>query len=58
MSAKLKRGMAKQIVELRFGQIKHATGFRQVLPTGIENMKATWTIICTAHNLLKLARTA
>ena len=48
----------KQIVEPVFGQIKQARGFRQFLLRGIENVKAEWALICTAHNLTKLARTA
>jgi transposase len=48
----------KQIVEPVFGQIKQARGFRQFLLRGIENVKAEWALICTAHNLTKLARAA
>jgi len=48
----------KQIVEPVFGQIKQARGFRQFLLRGIENVRAEWALICTAHNLTKLARTA
>ena len=46
----------KQIVEPVFGQIKQARGFRQFLLRGIEKVKAEWALICTAHNLTKLAR--
>jgi transposase len=46
----------KQIVEPVFGQIKHARGFRQFLLRGFEKVKAEWALICTAHNLLKLAK--
>ena len=46
----------KQIVEPVFGQIKQARGFRQFLLRGVENVKAEWALICTAHNLTKLAR--
>ena len=46
----------KQIVEPVFGQIKHAKGFRQFLLRGFEKVKAEWALICTAHNLLKLAK--
>jgi transposase len=63
MSAKLKRGgwrsryrLRKQIVEPVFGQIKQARGFRQFLLRGIDKVKAEWALICTAHNLTKLAR--
>lgn len=48
----------KQIVEPVFGQIKQARGFRQFLLRGIETVKAEWALICTAHNLTKLARAA
>jgi hypothetical protein len=46
----------KQIVEPVFGQIKAARGFRQL--RGIDKVRAAWAMICTAHNLLKLARAA
>ena len=48
----------KQIVEPVFGQIKQARGFRQFLLRGIEKVKAEWAMICTAHNLTKLATAA
>ncbi len=47
--------LRKQIVEPVFGQIKQARGFRQFLLRGIEKVKAEWALICTAHNLTKLA---
>lgn len=50
--------LRKQIVEPVFGQIKQARGFRQFLLRGIEKVKAEWALICTAHNLTKLARAA
>jgi transposase len=62
MQRKLKRAgwrsryrLRKQIVEPVFGQIKQARGFRQFLLRGIEKVKAEWAMICTAHNILKLA---
>jgi transposase len=65
MREKLKRAgwrsryrLRKQIVEPVFGQIKQARGFRQFLLRGIEKVKAEWALICTAHNLTKLARAA
>jgi hypothetical protein len=65
MATKLKRGgrrsryrLRKQIVEPVFGQIKHARGFRQFLLRGLEKVRAEWAMICTAHNLLKLAGAA
>ncbi len=50
--------LRKQIVEPVFGQIKQARGFRQFLLRGVEKVRAEWAIICTAHNLTKLARAA
>lgn len=65
MQSKLKRAgwrsryrLRKQIVEPVFGQIKQARGFRQFLLRGIDKVTAEWAMICTAHNLLKLAKTA
>jgi hypothetical protein len=65
MQAKLKRAgrrsryrLRKQVVEPVFGQIKQARGFRQFLLRGIEKVKAEWALICTAHNITKLARAA
>jgi transposase len=63
MRTKLKRAawrsryrLRKQIVEPVFGQIKQARGFRQFLLRGIEKVTAEWALICTAHNLTKLAK--
>jgi transposase len=65
MRDKLKRAgwrsryrLRKQIVEPVFGQIKQARGFRQFLLRGIEKARAEWALICTAHNLTKLASAA
>jgi transposase len=65
MSLKLRRAghrsryrLRKQVVEPVFGQIKQARGFRQFLLRGIEKVKAEWALICTAHNITKLARAA
>jgi len=65
MSTKLKRAgyrsryrLRKQIVEPVFGQIKQAPGFRQFLLRGIVKVSAEWALICTAHNLVKLAKAA
>jgi len=44
------------VVEPVFGQIKQARGFRQFLLRGFDKVKAKWALICTAHNLGKLAR--
>ena len=48
--------LRKQLPEPVFGQIKQARGFRQFLLRGLENVRAEWGIVCTAHNLLKLAQ--
>jgi transposase len=63
MRDKLKRAgrrtryrLRKQVVEPVFGQIKQARGFRQFLLRGSDKVKAEWALICTAHNLTKLAR--
>ena len=48
--------LRKQLPEPVFGQIKQARGFRQFLLRGLENVRAEWSIVCTAHNLLKLAQ--
>src|SRR3954469_4529146 len=42
-------------VEPVFGQVKHARGFRQFLLRGLDQVRGEWAMICTAHNLLKLA---
>lgn len=47
--------LRKQTVEPVFGQIKHARGFRQFLLRGANKVAAEWSLVCTAHNLLKLA---
>ncbi len=65
MSAKLRRAghrsryrLRKQTVEPVFGQTKEARGFRQFLLRGIEKVKAEWAMVCTGHNLRKLALAA
>jgi transposase len=47
--------LRKQTVEPVFGQIKHARGFRQFLMRGIEKVTGEWAMLCTVHNILKLA---
>ena len=47
--------LRKVTVEPVFGQIKQARGFRQFLLRGLDQTKAEWAMICTVHNLLKLA---
>jgi hypothetical protein len=62
MRRKLQRGgfrsryrLRKQVAEPVFGQIKQARGFRQFLLRGLEKVAGEWSLLCTAHNLLKLA---
>jgi transposase len=62
MAATIKRAgrrsryrLRKQTVEPVIGQIKQARGFRQFLLRGFNRVRAEWALICTAHNLLKLA---
>jgi hypothetical protein len=50
--------LRKQVVEPVFGQIKGARGFRQFLLRGLEKVRYEWALVCTAHNLTKLARAA
>jgi transposase len=65
MAEKLKRAghrsryrLRKHTVEPVFGQIKQARGFRQFLLRGLDKVRGEWALICTAHNLLKLAAAA
>jgi transposase len=62
MRTKIKAGghaspyrLRKQLPEPVFGQIKQARDFRQFLLRGFANVRAEWAIVCTVHNLLKLA---
>ena len=48
--------LRKQTAEPVFGQIKAARGFRQFLLRGADQVTEEWSLVCTAHNLLKLAR--
>jgi transposase/IS5 family transposase len=52
---KAKYKLRKQTVEPVFGQIKGPRGFRQFLRRGLSAVQADWSLVCTAHNLLKLA---
>ena len=63
MRLKLRRGgyrsryrLRKQTVEPVFGQIKQARGFRQVLLRGLSKVAQEWSLVCLAHNFLKLAK--
>jgi IS5 family transposase len=46
----------KQIVEPVFGRIKQARGFRKFLLRGLNKVRGEWAMVCTVHNLLKLAK--
>jgi len=48
--------LRKQLPEAVFGQIKQARGFRQFLMRGLHKVQGEWSLICTVHNLLKLAK--
>jgi Transposase DDE domain len=48
--------LRKQVVEPVFGQMKQARSFRQFLLRGLGQVRGEWAMICTAHNLLKLAQ--
>jgi len=47
--------LRKQTVEPVFGQIKEARRFRRFSLRGQHKVAAEWSLICTVHNLLKLA---
>jgi transposase len=62
MSLRLKRAgrrsrfrLRKITVEPVFGIIKSARGFSQFLLRGLDKVKVEWSLVCTAHNLWKLA---
>lgn len=44
----------KAIVEPVNGQIKEARGFRRFPVRGLSKVYGQWSLVCTAHNLLKL----
>lgn len=62
MAARVRRGgyrsryrLRKQVVEPVNGQIKEARGFRRFSMRGVRKVRGEWALVCTAHNLLKLA---
>jgi hypothetical protein len=62
MAIRLKRAgyrsryrLRKQVVEPVFGQIKQARGFRQFLLRGQLQVAGEWSLLCSVHNMLKLA---
>ena len=50
--------LRKQVVEPVFGQIKQGRAFRQFLLRGANKVAGEWSLLCTVHNLLKLAAVA
>jgi transposase len=48
--------LRKQTVEPVFGHIKAARSFRQFLRRGESAVQGEWSLVCTAHNLLKLGQ--
>lgn len=61
MATRLRRGGWRSRYRLRkctaepvIGQIKGARGFRQFLLRGREKVSGEWSLVCIAHNLLKL----
>ncbi|MGH7749946.1 MAG: transposase, partial [Candidatus Dormibacteria bacterium] len=65
MRRRLRRGgwnsryrLRKQTVEPVFGQAKEARGFRRFLMRGLNKISTEWSLVCTAHNFLKLAAAA
>ncbi len=63
MRARLRRGgwrsryrLRKQTAETVIGNIKAPRGFRQFLLRGIDKVRGEWSLVCMAHNLLKLAQ--
>ena len=62
MRARIKRAghrsryrLRKITVEPVFGQMKAARGFRQFALRGLAKVQGEFTLLATAHNLLKLA---
>ena len=63
MHRRIKRGgyrsryrLRKQIVEPVFGQVRSARQLSRFSLRGLRSVGGEWALICTAHNLLKLAR--
>jgi transposase len=53
-AAQILLGLRKEIIEHTFGNIKHNHGFRRFTVRTIEAVRAQWSLMCTAINLLKL----
>lgn len=47
--------LRKHVVEPVFGQIKSAMGFATLLLRGLGKVPFEWALVCTAHNIRKLA---
>jgi len=65
MQVRLRRGgfrsryrLRKQTAEPVIGNIKAPRAFRQFLLRGLDRVRGEWSLVCLAHNLLKLAQTA
>ena len=63
MRKKLSTPEGKQIyskrmitVEPVFGNLSQNLGFREFLLRGLEKVKGEFSLMCSAHNLLKIAR--
>lgn len=63
MRQKLSTEEAKKIYRLRkitvepvLGNLAHNLGFREFLLRGIEKVKGEYSLMCTAHNILKIAK--
>jgi len=41
-------------IEKVFGHIKTNIGYKQVLVRGIEKVGAIWSMLCMAHNLIRM----
>jgi transposase len=61
MSLRLRRAgrrsryrLRKQVVEPVFGILKSARNFTQFLMRGLQNVRAEWSLLASAHNLWKL----
>jgi hypothetical protein len=48
-------GCAHRFPSLSSARSSIAEVFRQFLLRGLENVRGEWAMLCTAHNLLKLA---
>ncbi len=63
MRQKLSKEEAKKIYRIRkitvepvLGNLSHNLGFREFLLRGLEKVKVEYSLMCTAHNILKIAK--